>query len=211
MTGQTHFQKEQAIGERVRAAHKASAQAATKAGFERAQAEQKDSAAAQALKKDVSSAGSVRGNDNRKKSTSDKFSQAAGRETPLGEFGHKLSDHGNEIRFSRGRRGLTPHQAQEIIKRALDKGWSRLYVFGEYGGVDVKAAKQLQDMIVKMGVQDRISCVTTRRGHGFMYPGYLLMKKFSRSSRGGSQHDADDVAEPASAPRRHAGFALRPQ
>ena len=57
------------------------------------------------------------------------------------------------------RRGFTETQLKMIVKKAQKQGWSKIYVYGPDGVTpNTQLAMQVQGMIVKLGMQDRMNC-----------------------------------------------------
>lgn len=75
--------------------------------------------------------------------------------------GHGVFDAGDEIQLGTKRgKPLTPEQLQDAIKAAVEKGWKDVHMYKADGTPDIERALQVQQMIIAMGLGDRISCCT---------------------------------------------------
>ncbi len=75
--------------------------------------------------------------------------------------GPGVFDYGNELSVKSPKgAGLSPDQVQIVIKMALEKGWTHIYVYTGDGKPDIAAARRIRETMIKMGIpEDKVRCV----------------------------------------------------
>lgn len=95
--------------------------------------------------------------------------------------GAGVSHKDDEIRIRIDRRtGITEDQFNTMVKLAMQKGWTELYVYTPDGKPDHELAKTINKLLAQSGLQDKLHCCTDPNK---MCPHFKEMKRVARDPK----------------------------